>query len=175
MATTLSAEPLRNRLAAFDGNAVSYLSELQAQDPDPETLTERLIQVLGDADEMVQRGATWILFDQMKAGASISEADWRRIADRVIPIGDWQAALHLLQMLSFQSPPADTSKQFADFAAPYLEHKRPFLRAWSISALVTLASEDSELTETARKAVQIGLADPAASVRARARKVEVPA
>lgn len=174
LAASLSADCLRDRLAAFDGNAVSLLSELQAQDTAPETLTARLIQVLGETDEMVQRGASWILLDQMKTGRHLSEDDWRAVAASAAKLTDWQATLHLLQMLSLQAPPADTAQTFAAVAEPYLDHKRPFLRAWAISALATLAGQDASLRAVSNAAIDAGLEDPAASVRARAKKVEPP-
>ncbi|MEM9055100.1 MAG: hypothetical protein AAGB16_07225 [Pseudomonadota bacterium] len=169
MTHSVSPESLRANLEAFDGKSVTILSELNARYDLIAETTHYLIELFDDADENIQRGSTWIMLERIKSGTKLSDDNWSALAKRISNITDWQAALHVLQCLSQQSCPRDLAVIFSDFTNRYLDHERPFLRAWSISALHTLSQSNPDLVEAAKRAVETGHLDQAASVRARLR------
>ena len=167
MPTSDSLQTLRTALEGFDGNAVSYLSELQHSLKDTPGFLDDAIALLADEAPLIQRGTSWLI---RYAEPALSEPDIANVSHHLSGITDWQAALHLLQLaaLSDTLPPPDS---WATFARTYLGHKRPFLRAWSIAALCKVATTTPELRAEAESARQSALNDPAASVRARARNI----
>lgn len=171
MAITAIPDELRSRLTAFDGKAVSILSEIAVSFEKTPDLMRGLITLTGDSDPMIQRGASWIVLDRMKAGIPLSQPNWRKLTEMLDKITDWMAVLHVLQSLEQQDPPKNCAPPLARFSARYLDHPRAFLRAWAMSAIHTLSTQDQTLTIQAKRAVAAGLEDPGASVRARARKL----
>lgn len=165
---------LRRSLKAFDGNAVSMLSETRARLSDAPGYLPALIALFADTEGYISRGATWLWLDHLKAGGTATPEDWAAISDQLGPITDWQAVLHVLQSVDFLTDVPSDSTPFSDFARRHLKHKRPFVRAWALNALCRLAALDPSLTTEATKAHADALNDPAASVRARARNLTLP-
>lgn len=91
------------------------------------------------------------------------------IVARLDAVPTWQAALHLCQTAQFLDFTPDQARQFAGWAARFLGHERPFLRAWSMDALHYAAAQAPELALLAERALSAAEKDKAASVRARAR------
>ena len=169
--TGTTAKQLRQALDSFDGNAVSMLSEIDAQFSGSEHYGSAVIALIGDEAPLIQRGASWLLHHGRLTPQDVAS---RRLAEQLGVVTDWQAALHLLQFAAT----ADTDlppQSWAPFAKSYLDHKRPFLRAWSMAALCRLAETATSLRPDAKRAHQAALEDKAASVRARARKTDITA
>ncbi|CAN0327489.1 unnamed protein product, partial [Chrysoparadoxa australica] len=141
LAITAIPDELRTRLTAFDGKAVSTLSEIAVSFEKAPDLMRSLTRLTGDRDPMIQRGASWIVLDRMKAGISLSLPNWQKLTEMLDRITDWQAALHVLQSFEQQDPPKDCLSPLARFSARYLDHQRAFLRAWAMSAIHTLSAQ----------------------------------
>ncbi len=84
----------------------------------------------------------------------------------------WPAQLHVCQLVGLIAVPASSAPALASWLSSLLAHERPFIRAWSMSALSSLAMQHAEYAAQAEAAVETAKADPSASVRARARNVE---
>ena len=118
-----------------------------------------------------QVAATWLLKRLFEKGYSPDKTETGKHLDRLNVITNWEAQLHVCQSVRYLDLPSSQTEQLADWLAPLLRHKRPFLRAWSLDALVHMSKAD----KTYRSAAEIALAnaeqDEAASVRARARNL----
>ena len=174
MTTAHTQAALRGALDCFDGKAVSLLSEAAVQWSDAPDYLDSLIALCGDDAPMVQSGASWLLLDHARQGGRLTEARLAALGTRLGGLQDWSGVLHVLQLLEYQPVPPDDVSPFADLARQHLDHDRPFLRAWSVSALCRLATRHPHLLAEAEAAHRAALDDPAASVRARARKCAVP-
>ncbi|MCG8441296.1 MAG: hypothetical protein MI723_05745 [Caulobacterales bacterium] len=160
---------LRAALGAFDGAAVTILGEVGARHSGEPGYAAALVALTTDADPLMQRAGSWLLLDHVRSAGALGAEDLARLGSGLERIADWQTALHVLQALDHIPPVAPPAEPFIAFAEHYLDHARPFLRAWSMNALRRLALAHPALTPRADAARTRALNDPAASVRARAR------
>lgn len=86
-------------------------------------------------------------------------------------VTDTWARLHLVQAVPALSLPEELVPAWADFCRAGASAEAPFLRAWSVDALIDLTSIDPGREPEAKAALAAALSDPKASVRARARRI----
>ena len=162
---------LRRALDDFDGRNVTTLSEVDAAYQASEGFRDAVILLIDDADPLLQRAATWLVHHgSLQTDAGLGP----QLAPRLAGVRDWQAVLHLLQLAANRADETFPSKAWAGFVQSYLDHERPFLRAWAMAALCRFAHHDARLRERATAARDAALNDTAASVRARARNTPLP-
>ncbi len=158
-------------LSAYDGKAVTLLGEAEARHgPTPGYLAELAALSASDLPQ-VSDGATWLLKAALEDGAALSEDNTRTLIEGLARITHWPAQLHVCQFLGRLEVPSDGAAPVADWLSGLLNHKRPFLRAWSMSALCSLAAQHGAYDAQARAALASAERDQAASVRARARRL----
>ena len=159
-------------LCAYDGKAVTLLSEAEKRHGSgPAYITELVVLSASDVGH-VSNGATWLLKAAAENGVALTPDQTRALIQNLPEICDWLAQLHICQMLGFMAVPAAGAANVAAWLSDLLGHKRPFLRAWSMSALCSLAAQHADFASQAEAALEVANADPAASVRARARGAE---
>ena len=138
----------------WDGKTTARLAEIVAH------LRPQDYPVLCDAcrssDDKIARAASWVLKVAYENGMSDIPYPAELLQNEL----HWEVALHLLQSVRYARAeiPAETVSQ-------YLTHQMPMVRAWALDAYVAINPADAE-TKLANAA-----ADPAASVRARARNL----
>ena len=161
---------LRDALTHFDGKAVSILSEIRAGFGSRKTFVSELVALAADGEAAVSDGATWLIKNLLEDGAQLTPSQTEDLIGRLDAITTWQAQLHVCQSAGHLDVPARQTGAFADWLTPLLQSDRPFLRAWSMDALQHLAARNAELVHRAEAALDAAEQDPAASVRARARR-----
>ena len=158
---TLAAE-----LAGWDGKATGPLVSLHDARADDLGYFDDLIAGLADARRA--DAASWLIKYWVEQGQPVSDAV--RIWASADGLSGWAAPLHLCQIAD-RVPPTGA-------AAPALRRwarsKKAMLRAWSISAFAELAGRDASFVDEVGALISAHLDDPAASVRARLRRVEWP-
>ncbi|MEM6625211.1 MAG: hypothetical protein AAF719_00760 [Pseudomonadota bacterium] len=164
---------LREALAAFDGKAVSLLSEAAVRFGDDPGYIDQLIHLSADPSAHMSSGSTWLLKAHLDEGGTLDMAHVDALADQLAHIVDWQAQLHICQCIARLQPTQTSSAKFAGWLQPLLTHKRPFLRAWSLDAFCAVARVDLSYMSDAKAALAAAQEDSAASVRARARKIKI--
>ena len=78
---------------------------------------------------------------------------------------------HIAQCLGSIRIPSVSAPRFVEFLERGCGSNRPFQRAWSMDGLVRLAEQHGDYRPLAEAALAAGMSDPAASVRARARRI----
>lgn len=162
---------LLEALQAFDGKATSMLSEARTRFGDRTDFLGELAALIASQEGSVADGATWLIKNCAENGAVPGPAETAAIVARLDAVPTWQAALHLCQTAAFFTFTPDQARRFAEWAAQFLDHKRPFLRAWSMDALQHAAKHAPDLAPRAETALIRAENDGSASVRARARKI----
>jgi hypothetical protein len=159
-------------LADYDGKHVAFLESLRDRfEPDPEVLTQAIELVDHDIDDMAA-GATWLLRAYVEAGSRLSAGQHRVLAARLADVTSPWARLHLCQTArTLDLPGKPEATAWADFLTKSSTSARPFERAWAVDGLVHLGSRFPTFRHLAREALESALTDPAASVRARARRL----
>lgn len=158
-------------LRAYDGKAVSILSEARARFGGDADFLARLAALIGSEERFVSDGATWLIKNCAENGITPGPPEIATILARLDAVPTWQAALHLCQTAEFFAFTPDQAQRFADWAAQFLDHERPFLRAWSMDALHHAATHVPDLAPLVETALCRAENDGSASVRARARKI----
>ena len=161
---------LLQALRAFDGKAISILSEARARFGGSGDFLGELAALIGSQERSVSDGATWLIKNCAESGVVPGPPEVAAIVARLDAVTTWQAALHLCQAAEFLPFTPDQARRFAEWAAQFCEHERPFLRAWSMNALQHAARRAPDLAPLAQTALERAENDGSASVRARARK-----
>jgi len=162
---------LPNALSRFDGKAITLLGQIEAEfGNDPEYLAA-LIDLLPSDQAHLENGATWLIKDRLERGDKLSQTRTDQLAAMAPTLTDWQAQLHLAQLARHLHPSPAPARVLALEMIELLDHERPFLRAWSLDALVHLAAIYPDFEARAETAKSAALEDEAASVRARARSL----
>ena len=161
---------LRDALRETDPSSKAALESL-AHTYGANVLDDLVILTASDETE-VSRGASWLLKRALESGACLSDAQLVTVIQISPDAAHWETALHICQSIRFANPEKSTAQRAGRWLAPYLDHKRPFLRAWSLDGLCALAALFPRLKSDAEAALEKGREDPAASVRARARRLQ---
>ena len=157
-------------LADYDGKQVAVLERILSSTPPGAATLDELITLATSPEARVAAGATWLLRRYI-ADTPLSRDQTARLVTLLPAVSDVWARLHVCQSarsLAFTEADADG---FADFIRECRGSKRPFLRAWATDALHVLATSHHKFDEEAARAIEEALADEAASVRARARRI----
>jgi len=161
---------LEQALARYDGKATDALAEICAAFGDQRTFLSELASLAAHEEAAISDGATWLIKAQLEDGARLTSAETEALLGHLDAITSWQAQLHICQSVRHLDVPTPLVNSCADWFEALLKSDRPFLRAWSMDALQELAQRDTELAERAEAALAAVEQDPAASVRARARR-----
>lgn len=152
---------------AYEENRVPGLEALRTQwaKQDPAQLVDALV------DERAEVPATWMLLDLLKAGLELEANATAALMRRVERVTAPDARLHLCQSVRFLSVPKRNREQLARFLRSGLEGEVKFVRAWALDGMCALAQQHSDFAQEASRTLARAASDPAASVRARARRL----
>ena len=170
------SRPLRVQLEPYDGKHTDVLESLAERlgadsggvAPD---VWDEAIALVADPESRMAGGATWLIRRWIDGGQRPPASTLTALSQRLHEVTDGWARLHLVQALPSLAIPQALVPPWLELCRAGAAAEAPFLRAWSVNALVHLASIDPALTAEARAALETALADPKASVRARARKI----
>lgn len=162
---------LRDALRAFDGKAVSCLSEARVKYEDAPDYLAQLVALAAESEAEISAGATWMLKDHLENGGSLPSELVAPVLRNLTQTPSWSTALHLLQSVQYLDLGGVSDPGFSQAVVEYTGHERPFLRAWAVDALWRLSTAHSNLRPLAENALETAANDPAASVRARARQI----
>ena len=158
-------------LIDYDGKSVEQLEAMRARYmPDDEALAELVRLSLGP-EENPAIGASWLLHAWLSEGAFLPAMATAALTDGLGELPGHWVRLHACRLVpELELAPAQ-AEVWADFLEGCRTEARPFLRAWATDGLVRLAAAHPEYSDAAKRAVEEAMSDPAASVRARARRI----
>ncbi len=163
---------LENELKKFDGVAVSLLSEARIKCRDTPDYFDELIRLSFDPRETISAGATWIIKAELEEGGTLKLNQIEKIVALLNNEMPWQSMLHICQSIEWIPLTQEQANRFFQWSQSLTNHSRPFLRVWSLHVLVIIGSKYKTFQEEAIKALKNAHDDKAASVRARARKLQ---
>ena len=165
---------LEAALKSYDGKATGILSEIRASFGGRPAFLAELVRLAAHDDAPVSDGATWLIKNLLEDGVRLTRSQTEDLVGRLKAMSSWQAQLHICQSVRYLEASAPLADACADWLTPLLQSDRPFLRAWSMDALHHLAVRSANLAGRAEAALDAAEQDPAASVRARARRWRTP-
>lgn len=98
---------------------------------------------------------------------ALSPADLDALTYSLGLVTGWPGQLHLCQIAGALPLTPDQRTRWVDWAEPLLQHDRPFVRAWALDCVCRLSADAGVVARRLSAAAR----DPAAAVRARARKL----
>jgi len=163
---------LRERLAAFDGRATTLLGEAEAALQAEPDYIDALIALVPDGQAFVGSGASWLTKSWLERGGALSAAQTAALIT-TLPHqqAHWSTHLHLAQSIRFLDLTAAQAAACHTWLTPLVSHTRPFVRAWALDALAHIARHHADHRAAFEAALRAVQQDPAASVRARARRL----
>lgn len=162
---------LRAYLLEFDGRTISMLGEAEAKWRDTPGYVDALVNLTSASEHHIASGASWLIKSYLEQDGAFSPDQSQALLQTLPPDADWSTKLHLSQSIRYLAIPSDSVDALQQWLKPLLTHERPFLRAWSLDALGWLVSCHPRYQADFEAALHRALADSAASVRARARKL----
>lgn len=160
---------LRDILLAWDGKKTEPLqAAFEAGQADPEFMPS-LVFFLGE--ETLQPAASWLLKRGVEQG-ELPDPALTELLLGFLPIcRHWATRLHLLQILPYLTLPQSRKVEVETFVRDAMADKNKFVRAWSYSGFYHLAVCFPEYREALPSLLERGLAEEAASVKARIRRL----
>ena len=171
----MSHRPLRPRLEDYDGTHTEVLESLAegyaGEDGIPPETWAEAVDLVADPEPRIAAGASWVIRRWVESGRRPTSPALQELTVQLDRITDKWTRLHLVQTVPSLALSEALVPAWADFCRTGATAEAPFLRAWSVNALVHLAAIDPGLEPEAETALEAALSDPKASVRARARKI----
>lgn len=128
-----------------------------------------LLQIVDDPSEVIQNNASWLLLRGIESGWQLTAEQWETWQAALKQLSHWGAMLHFCQ--AYHHASAGLMSDARGILEDWKSHKKPFIRAWAISALVEDAKRSELGEDRIAELISAGMSDPAASVRARMRNV----
>ena len=158
-------------LLDWDGTRVAPLKTyLKTHSADPE-FGASVVSRIGSGNATVDDAATWLLKAGLDSGMTLNRATTDILLTRWSIPESPHAILHLCQIVRMLDLDAGAAPGLCAWLEQKLDHARPFIRAWALDAVVSLASRHPACQNAAETALAAAETDPAASVRARARNL----
>lgn len=164
---------LADDIAAWDSKELAHISRVYAAHYQQPDFIASLIALA--PSEPHQDGATWLFKHTLDEGELVPEAiDPDLLAEFCAVLEHlcrWPAQLHALQILSMAAIPRSCAPKVESFARSCLTNKKPFVRAWSYTALFRATQHSPKKHAATIKLLEHALSDETApaSVKARIR------
>ncbi len=163
---------LRLALAEYDGRHTESLEAIRDAGPPTAGTLRAAIDLGADPDQRLAAAATWLLRAWAEAEVRLAPSQVARLARTLPSISGAWARLHVCQTVRSIRVPVAEAEAFADFLEACRVERQPFLRAWAVDGLHRLALQHPRFEPRARVALEEASEDPAASVRARVRRIQ---
>lgn len=128
-----------------------------------------LVAALADREASVP--ASWLLLSLMRDGGALTRAQAAALVRLLPRVRANDARLHLCQSVAHLEVPKRSAEPLARFLRNAATDEHKFLRAWAVDGLYRLAQMHSEYRRESRDLLDRASRDPAASVRARVRRI----
>jgi hypothetical protein len=147
------------------------LSELYMALSDQPEFENRLIESL-NGDEEIHRVATWLIKHHFEQKKRFTEQQIACVFKHLGHLRNWEAKLHVLQVLPYVLVPEQYKDSVEDFIRGCLSEINKFVRAWAYNGFYELACQYPELRPEAEILFEEASDDEAASVKARVRNIQ---
>lgn len=163
---------LRSALESFDGKTTSTLEAIADRASREGDTILQLCEITVDSEPRIQVGATWLLKRFAEEGLDFSTAQAAEVLELLEGVRQWEASLHVLQLLPFLEIPQARAAVLSSRLTELVSHENKFVRAWAYNGLVVLADQHQVFREEVTKQIRGVASTEAASVKARIRNAE---
>jgi hypothetical protein len=161
---------LKERLRKWDGKHTSYLIAIYQQQVDDPAFVDDIIQLYLKHIEL-QPATTWIIKHYVDNGHKLSQTQIDKTLSRVNTLEQWEAQLHILQLI----PQFPISTKTAEYIEPFVREKltseKKFVKAAAYEAYYEIVKVYPALNNEFRILCEEALANESASVRAKVKNI----
>jgi HEAT repeat protein len=162
---------LSEELRKFDGKHIEPLEAIGAQLLQSEGSVDEVLALANSDEARMQTAATWILKWLQERHATLSKSQTQEVLRLLRGMSNWEAKLHLLQMLGGLQIPSRSGNSLHRFLKEHACDENKFVRAWSYNGLFVLGQQHARFRTEVGELLSQAQQDPAASVRARVRRI----
>lgn len=162
---------LIERLQNFDGKLVEPLEDLAEELATGTDDVDQLLTVASSDDAKLQVAATWVLKRLVESDLALSQQQTREVLRLLKQVEHWEARLHLLQMLDKLAIPSRKAAGLFKRLKQLVGDENKLVRAWAYNGLFVLGDQQPRYRDEVVELLQEAEQDPAASVKARVRRI----
>ncbi len=159
------------QLRQFDGKHIEPLEAVASQLVTREGSVDELLALSDSDDAKIQTASTWILKWLHERHVPLSRSQTQQVLRMLRDVTQWEAKLHLLQMLAGLKIPSRNVDSLHRFLREQLFDDNKLVRAWSYNGLFVLGDQHGRFRTEVGELLKKAQHDPAASVRARVRQI----
>ncbi len=161
---------LLDGLKKWDGKHIKYLTKLYQTNSGDPSFPENLVAIIINEKDL-QKTATWLIKHHYDNGQTLSPLLIEKLLKVCGNVDNWEAKLHLLQLLPHFKLTHNTLLSTENFVRACLNDSNKFVRAWTYNGLYELTKYIPELKTEVEFLCQRALETESAAVQARVRKI----
>ncbi|KAA3604629.1 MAG: hypothetical protein DWQ06_04085 [Calditrichaeota bacterium] len=163
---------LLSELNFFDGKRVKSLEQVFEKYKFNEFFLLQLVKFVRIEDSKTQTASTWLIKKSLEESLTLEPSLLGKLFTSLKFVeGNWEAELHLCQILHFVEFQKDYKNEIESFVRKCLKSENKFVRAWSYSAFYKLSLDFEEFESEVKMLLESALENEAASVKARIRRI----
>jgi hypothetical protein len=149
---------------------VAHLERIYARESGRAGFSHLLAEAVASGSPVLERNGAWLLRRLVDDSGQLAPADWELVVDGLGGVRDWVARLELCRIIAdHPGLTLATSDSITDFLRSCAGDKKPFVRAWGVTAWHILGRAHPAHRAEARRWMAKARRDPAKSVQARLR------
>ena len=157
---------LKDELNHWDGK-VDSLSIIFQNRRGEDDFMPQLVSLLESVPLQLQ--ATWLLKKGLEEGLQLGSKQVTRLLKQAASLDNWQARMHLLQVLEYLSIPQSSADALHQYLTDCLQEKNKFIRAWAYQGFVTLAEQFDSYQQETDEIIEKAMLEEAPAIKARLR------
>jgi len=161
---------LNNKLKLWDGVHIECLTELYSENYSSSDFFESLVTICVNEQDL-QKTATWLIKHHYDNGQTLPEQLTERLLISCETVKNWEAKLHLLQLLPHFKLTDKSIIISEDFIRKCLEDKNRFVRAWAYNGLYELTKYIPELKTELEFICQRAMETESAAIKSKVKKI----
>lgn len=161
---------LIGKLKLWDGVHIEYLTDLYRANSSSLDFFENLVTICV-IEQDLQKATTWLIKHHYDNGHTLSELLTERLLTSCKTIENWEAKLHLLQLLPHFKLTHKSIPKADDFVRNCLTETNKFVRAWAYNGLFELSKYIPEMKTELEFICQRAIETESAAIKSKVKKI----
>lgn len=161
---------LISKIKLWDGVHIEYLIELYRANSSNLDFFENLVTICA-IEQDLQKATTWLLKHHYDNGQTLPDSLTERLLISCKTVENWEAKLHLLQLLPHFKLTQKSIPIADDFIRNSLRDNNKFVRAWAYNGLYELTKHIPEMKNELEFICQRAMETESAAIRSKVKKI----
>lgn len=161
---------LTSKLKMWDGIRVGYLMDLYKANFSDPSFFEHLV-MLCVKEQDLQKTTTWLIKHHYDSGRALPNFLTRKLLTACRNVENWEAKLHLLQLLPHVELTGNSLISAEDFVRNCLNDNNKFVRAWAYNGLYELTKYVPALKTELEFICERAMKTESAAIKSKVRKI----